>query len=61
MFQGSDKPALLCVFADYFGLALIQPTLPFYLEDITPNIEIWTVRIIIIIPEQKPTKAQERI
>lgn len=51
-----DKPALLCVFADYFGLALIQPTLPFYLADISPdNVEIWvgailSIQFVFVIP-----------
>ena len=52
----SEKPALLCVFADYFGLALIQPTLPFYLAEISPdNVEIWvgailSIQFVFVIP-----------
>lgn len=47
MFAGSDKPALFCVFADYFGLALIQPTLPFFLALIAPDrMEVWTGAIL---------------
>jgi len=34
MFALSDKPALLCVFADYFGLSVLQPTLPFFIEGV---------------------------
>ena len=45
----SEKPALLCVFADYFGLALIQPTLPFFLAEIAPdNVEVWAGAILSI-------------
>eukprot|EP00277_Geminigera_cryophila_P000424 CAMPEP_0179414062 /NCGR_PEP_ID=MMETSP0799-20121207/5449_1 /TAXON_ID=46947 /ORGANISM="Geminigera cryophila, Strain CCMP2564" /LENGTH=496 /DNA_ID=CAMNT_0021186611 /DNA_START=85 /DNA_END=1575 /DNA_ORIENTATION=- len=49
MFALSDKPALLCVFADYFGLSVLQPTLPFFIEEIDPNtdkLELWTGAIL---------------
>ena len=54
--RASTIPPLLCVFADFFGLAMLQPTLPFYLADISAgNIEIWTgailsVQFIAVIP-----------
>ena len=45
-----DGPALLCVFADFFGLAVILPTLPFFMEEIgagdTQVQEIWVGGII---------------
>ena len=47
----SEKPALLCVFSDYLGLAVMLPTLPHYIASIVPDNsaispEIWTGAIL---------------
>jgi MFS family permease len=44
-----ESAALLSTFADYFGLAVISPTLPFYLEEIgVERIALWTGVIVSI-------------
>jgi len=37
-----ESSALACTFADYFGLCVLAPTLPFYLEEIgVTDLELW--------------------
>ncbi|KAJ1455842.1 major facilitator superfamily domain-containing protein [Pelagophyceae sp. CCMP2097] len=44
-----EAPAILCTFTDYFGLAAITPTLPYYLAEIgTEHVAAWTGLILSI-------------